>query len=104
MLEKLIHAIVERIDAIIQATLFASIGAAMAASQLLMSDERQPLRIVIGRCLSSAGIAMAAGVVLLIYPEAPTLAQFGVAAALGSLGTAGIERLIQRAIGGRGGA
>lgn len=94
--------IIERIDTLLQAALFAFIGFGMAMAQLLMSNERPAWRIIVGRCLSNAGIAMAAGAVLLVHPEAPLLALVGVAAGLGTLGTAGLERLIQRVLGGKG--
>lgn len=46
---------------------------------------------------------MAAGAVLVWVPDVPMLGQIGVAAALASLGTSGLERLFQRLIAGRAG-
>lgn len=88
-------------QALAQAALFCLIGVLTGIGQLLASKEVLSPRIVIGRCLSTAGIAMAAGVVLIAFPGLPLIAQIGVAAALASLGTSGLERLIQRALGGR---
>ena len=65
---------------------------------MLRSKERLTWRIIAGRCLTSAGLGMAAGAVLLIFPGVPLVAQMGVAAALASLGTSAIERIIQRAL------
>lgn len=101
MPEKIIQATAEWREAIAQAILFAVIGTLTGLGQLLASKEVLTKRIILGRCLSTAGIAMAAGIVLLIVPGLPPIAQIGVAAALASLGTSGLERMIQRAIGGR---
>lgn len=99
MPEKIIQTSVEWRDAIGQALLFGLIGVITGLGQLMASKEQLTWRIIVGRCLSTAGIAIAAGVVLLVYPEIPPLAQIGVAAALASLGTSAIERLIQRVLG-----
>lgn len=98
MPEKIITVATEWRDAIAQAFLFGLIGVLTGLGQLLTSKERLTWRIVIGRCLSSAGLGMAAGAVLLIFPGVPLVAQMGVAAALASLGTSAIERIIQRAL------
>lgn len=101
MPEKIIQAATEWREAVAQALLFCLIGMLTGLGQLLASKEVLTWRIIVGRCLSTAGIAMAAGVVLLVVPGLPLIAQIGVAAALASLGTSGLERLIQRALGGR---
>lgn len=103
MPERLITAAAEWREAIAQALLFAAIGLVIGLGQLLGSKERMSWRIVVGRCLSSAGIATAAGVILLAMPNVSPLAQIGLAAALASLGTSGLERLLQKLLGVRGG-
>ena len=85
------------------ALLFALVGISIGLGQLLASGEALTARIIIGRALSTGGIAMAAGVVLVWVPDVPMLGQIGVAAALASLGTSGLERLFQRLIAGRAG-
>ena len=85
--------------AIGQASGFGLLGILVGLGQLLASKEQLTPRIVWGRCLSTMGLSMAAGVVLLAFPEVSPLAQIGVAAALASLGTSGLERLVQRAMG-----
>lgn len=103
MPEKLIQATTEWREAIAQALLFGLIGVLTGLGQLMASKEELTWRIIAGRCLSTAGIATAAGVILLAFPTVSPLAQIGVAAALASLGTSGLERLIQRVLGiGRG--
>jgi hypothetical protein len=86
-------------DALEHSALFALIGILMATGQLLASKEKLTARIIIGRCLSSGGIGMSAGIVLIAIPGVPPLAQIGLAAALASLGTSGLERIIQRVLG-----
>lgn len=86
-------------EAIGQSALFALIGVITAAGQLLASKEELTPRIVLGRCMSSIGLGMSAGIVLLAFPSIPPLAQIGCAAAIASLGTSGLERIIQRILG-----
>jgi len=57
--------------------------------------------VVIGRAICTGGVAMSAGAVLVWVPELSILGQVGVAAALASLGTAGLERLLGRVLEGR---
>lgn len=88
-------------EQIAQAVLFAIIGVTIGIGQLLASSEVLTWRIVVGRALSSGGIAMGAGAVLVWVPELTLVGQFGVAAALASLGTSGLEKLFQRLLQGR---
>lgn len=99
MPEKFISSIPEWREAVAQALLFCAIGVLTGLGQLMASKETLTWRIIVGRCLSTAGIATAAGVILLAFPGVSPLAQIGVAAALASLGTSGLERLIQRVLG-----
>ena len=85
------------------ALLFALVGISIGLGQLLASGEVLTARIIVGRALSTGGIGMAAGAVLVWVPDVPMLGQIGVAAALASLGTSGLERLFQRLIAGRAG-
>lgn len=81
---------------------FAFVGLCIALSKLLDSKEKITPRIAIGRALSTSGIAMAAGLILIWFPNVPWVAQLGAAAALASLGTSGLERLFQKVLGGPG--
>ena len=80
---------------------FAIVGVVIGLGQLLASGEVLTGRIVIGRALSTGGLAMASGVILVWVPDLPMVGQIGFAALLASLGTSGLERLFQRAIQGR---
>lgn len=101
MPEKVITVAVHWWEQIMQLLFFAVIGTTIGLGQLLASSEVLTARIIVGRALSTGGVAMAAGAVLIWIPDVPLIAQFGVAAALASLGTSGLEKLFQRAIQGR---
>lgn len=90
-------------EQIANAALFAAVGIAIGLGQLMASNEVLTWRIIVGRALSTGGIAMAAGGVLVWVPDLPLIGQLGVAAALASLGTSGLERLFQRVLQGRAG-
>lgn len=99
MPEKLLH----WWESIAQAALFSLVGVSIGVGQLLASGEVLTWRIVIGRALSTGGLAMAAGAVLVWVPELPLGGQLGIAALLASLGTSGLERMLQRVIQGKSG-
>lgn len=95
--------IVGYLEQVANALLFSLVGISIGLGQLLASGEVLTARIIVGRALSTGGIAMAAGAVLVWVPDVPMLGLFGVAAALASLGTSGLERFFQRLISGRNG-
>lgn len=72
------------------------VGILTALGQLLASDEKLTPRIIIGRALSSVGLSVSAGAVLLWFTDAHPLALIGVSAGLASLGTSFLEKLIQK--------
>jgi hypothetical protein len=78
--------------------IFSLVGISIGLGQLLASNERITARLLLGRALSTGGLAMAAGIVLVWVPELSLVGQIGVAAGLASLGTSGLERAFQRAI------
>ena len=87
------------LDALLTSALFAAIGISIGVGRLLLSEAPLTARLLIGRAISTGGIAMAAGTVLVWIPSLPLLGQIGIAAGLASLGTAGLERLFTRAMG-----
>ena len=91
------------VEQIATSMLFAVVGVTIGVGQLLVGDEVLTWRIIIGRSLSTGGIAMAAGTVLVWVPDLPLIGQIGIAAALASLGTSGLEKVFQRMLAGRGG-
>lgn len=80
---------------------FAFVGAAISIGQLLASKETLTWRIVCGRAISSAGLGVASGAVLVWFPEMTFGGQLGIAAGLASLGTSGLEKVFQRFSGGQ---
>ncbi len=79
----------------------AAAGVVVGIGQLLVSKEALSWRVVIGRAMTSGGLGMAAGAALSWAPDLPLVAQLGIAAALASLGTSGLERILTRIVGGR---
>lgn len=75
------------------------VGVLTALGQLLASNERLTPRIIIGRALSSIGLSVSAGALLLWFAEPHPLALIGVSAGLASLGTSFLERFIQKKLG-----
>lgn len=90
-------------DAIATSLLFFAVGAIIGVAQLLGNPERVHPRLMVARAVTVGGLATAAGAVLVWLPDTPLLGQIGLAAALASLGTSGLERLFARLLQGRGG-
>ena len=74
----------------------AGAGLVAGLGQLLASEEVLTTRIVIGRALSSVALGVAAGTALTWMPDMPLTAMVGLACAIASLGTSGLERLLQK--------
>jgi len=74
----------------------AVVGLLTGIGQLMASKEVLNWRIIIGRALSSAALGTTAGIALAWMPALPFEAMVGLAAAVASLGTSGLERLLQR--------
>lgn len=85
---------------LLHASTLAFVGLVVGIGQLLQSRERLQARVVIGRALTAGALGMAAGAVLAWLPDLPWVAQAGMAAALASLGTSGLERVFSRVVGG----
>lgn len=81
---------------ILQAFGFAWIGIILSIGQHLKNKERWVWPVVIGRAICTGGVAMSSGAVLVWVPTLSMWGQIGVAAALASLGTAGLERLLTK--------
>lgn len=71
-------------------------GLLIGLGQVLDSEERLTWRVVIGRALVSAGIAAAAPVIFIWFPNIPRATEFALAALLASLGTSGLQALVRR--------
>ena len=66
-------------EQVVIALLFWAIGASIGISQHLLSNDPFSWRVVVGRALSTGGLAIVAGTVLVPQPDMPLLAQVGVA-------------------------
>ena len=75
------------------------IGLITALGQLLASEERLTYRIIIGRTLSSVGLATSSGAIMLWFANPHPLALIGVSAGVASLGTSFLEKIIQKKLG-----
>ena len=75
------------------------IGIITALGQLLASEEKLTCRIIIGRTLSSVGLAISSGAIMLWFTDPHPLALIGVSAGAASLGPSFLEKLIQKKLG-----
>lgn len=75
------------------------VGLVVGVGQILASREPVTLRVAVGRCLTTAGLAVGAGAAM-TWTNLDPLALVGLAACVSSLGTSGLERIAQRALGG----
>ena len=82
-------------------TMLAGAGLLTGIGNLLSSSEKLTGRIVTGRALSSASLGAASTTVLSWMPDISTSALIGLACCFASLGTSGLERLLQRILGGK---
>ena len=71
------------------------VGVVAGMGQLLASEEKLNWRIITGRAISSGSLGLVAGIILIWYPDIEPIAMCGVAALISSLGTSGLERIIQ---------
>lgn len=101
MPEKIVYGVTTWWDEIEIALVFWFIGATIGIGQHLLSPDSFSWRVVVGRALSTGGLAVVAGTLLLMHPTMPPLAQMGIAAAIASLGTTALEAAFLRYVLGR---
>lgn len=71
-------------------------GLVAGLGALLASQETLTIRVVAGRAISSFTLGMGAASALTFFPTLPFEAQIGIACLAASLGTSGLERLLQK--------
>lgn len=96
MPEKIATNIADWWQTVFQALAFAGVGVLIALGQILQVKEPVTLKVALGRCITTGGIALVAGATLTLFPGIPFIAQIGIAAMLASLGNSGLELLIHR--------
>lgn len=74
-------------------------GVVVGLGQILGSDEKLTLRLMVGRALSSTGLSLIAGLLLIQIPHLTLLPLIGLSALLSSLGTSALERALQHYLG-----
>ena len=72
------------------------LASAIGIGQLLASKEPLTWRLITGRAICSGGIGAVSALSLLAFPSMDFTVQLGLAAALASLGTSAVEKLLQR--------
>jgi hypothetical protein len=76
-------------------------GALIGLGQLLNSDITLTWRFIFGRAIVAAGLAACAPVLLLWFPTMPPAAEFALVACFASLGTSGLQAVLNRYFGPR---
>lgn len=74
-------------------------GLIIGLGQILGSTEKLTVRLVVGRALSSTGLALVAGLILIQIPNITLLPLIGLSALISSLGTSALERMLQHFLG-----
>lgn len=86
---------------ILQPLGFAALGIILTLGQHLKTQEPWVWSVVIGRSICNVGLTLSAAAVLVWVPDLNWWGQLGVAAALATMGTAGLERFFGRVLQGR---
>lgn len=71
------------------------IGVLAAIGRMLASGEPLTIRVVVGRAIVSTVLGLSSTLLWLRFPDAPPEVILGATAAICSLGTSGIENLLQ---------
>lgn len=74
-------------------------GLLIGLGQILNSNEKITTRLVIGRAMSSTGLSLVAGLMLIQLPNLGLIPLIGLSALIASLGTSALERLLQHVLG-----
>ncbi len=72
------------------------IGAVIGLGKMLIGGERIKPRLVIGRVIIGAALAMSAGAVLTAFPNLPPTGLVGIASLFGILGQNMLEAIVQK--------
>lgn len=86
-------------DAVAVGLLFFGVGATIGLARLGGEAKAVSFRLAVARAITTGGIGMSAGALLLLWPDAPLLALLGAASAFASMGTSALENLIVKILG-----
>ena len=64
---------IEKVSGLWEALLFAAMGAALGIGAMMASNQPISARLLVGRAISTAGVSVAAGAILLWFPDLPQL-------------------------------
>lgn len=92
-LERIVQTLAIHLDHLLQAALLIVLGSVVSVGRDMQARYPEPIRIVIGRAISTGILALGAGSALAIIPGLPLLALLGIAATLASLGAGFLERI-----------
>lgn len=81
---------------VFHALLLGGVGVVVGVGNLLSTGKDHEIQVIVGRAIVSGGLGMASGAVLIWLPDVSLIGQLGLAAALASLGTSGIEKVARR--------
>lgn len=81
---------------VFHALLLGAVGVVIGLGNLLSRGRDHQTSVIVGRAIVSGGLGMASGAILIWLPDVPLIGQLGLAAALASLGTSGIERIMSK--------
>lgn len=71
------------------------IGTLAAIGKMLASGERLTVRVVVGRAIVSTILGLSSTLIWLRFPDAPPEVILGATALICSLGTSGLEQILQ---------
>jgi len=98
MPEQVLSKTAEFREQILHSLIFSFVGITIGISQLMNSGAHFILRVWVGRAVSTGGLAMSAGAILVWFPDVPFVAQCGIAAALASVGTSSLVHIANKII------
>ncbi len=79
-----------------QASAFTCVGVLIALGQILQTKDPVTWKEALGRCITTGGLALVAGLGVMLFPGLPFIAQIALAAMLASLGNSGLEMVLHR--------
>lgn len=86
-------------EMVVLAVIVAIIGAMIGIAKLLLSPDVLTWRLILGRAIVTAGLAMGAFIGLVWIPDANSVVIVGVACVIASMGEQGLEKVLNKYFG-----